>query len=105
MALNIQPGQTKLGFIGTGVMGKSMAGHLINAGYSLSIYTRTKEKAQPLVDQGATWCDTPKAVAENSDVVFAIVGFPNDVREVFLGDDGLVAGAKAGSVLVDMTTS
>ncbi|WP_339745697.1 NAD(P)-dependent oxidoreductase [uncultured Rubinisphaera sp.] len=103
--MKIQPGETKLGFIGTGVMGKSMAGHLIDAGFSLSIYSRTKEKSQPLLDKGATWCESPKAVAENSDVVFAIVGFPSDVREVFLGDEGMLAGAKAGAVLVDMTTS
>ncbi|MCG6155670.1 NAD(P)-dependent oxidoreductase [Rubinisphaera sp. ICM_H10] len=103
--LTIQPGQTKIGFIGTGVMGRSMAGHLIKAGFSLSVYSRTKEKSQDVLDQGAQWCDSPKAVAEQSDVVFAIVGFPKDVREVFLGEQGTLAGAKEGSVLVDMTTS
>ena len=103
--LKIAPGTTKLGWIGTGVMGKSMAGHLMNAGFSLSVYSRTKEKSQDLVDKGATWCDSPKAVAENSDVVFAIVGFPSDVREVFLGEQGALAGSQAGTVLVDMTTS
>lgn len=103
--LTIAPGQTKLGWIGTGVMGKSMAGHLMNAGFSMSVYSRTKEKSQELLDKGAQWCGSPQAVAEQSDVVFAIVGFPSDVREVFLGEQGALAGASAGNVLVDMTTS
>ena len=101
----IEPGKTKIGWIGTGVMGSSMCGHLINAGFAATVFTRTKSKAEGLVAQGATWADSPKAVAEASDVVFAIVGFPNDVREVFLGENGAVAGSKAGTVLVDMTTS
>lgn len=83
-----------------------MVGHLMDAGFSTSIYTRTAAKAQPLVDRGAQWFDSPRAVAEASDVVFAIVGFPRDVREVFLCPDrGALAGSKAGNVLVDMTTS
>lgn len=101
----VQPGKTRVGFIGTGVMGQSMCRHIMNAGYGMTVSTRTKSKAQPLLDAGAAWADTPKAVAEKSDVVFAIVGFPSDVREVFLGEKGALAGAKAGSVLVDMTTS
>src|SRR5581483_10357863 len=68
-------------------------------------YNRTKEKAKDLLDQGAAWADTPRALAEKSDVVFAIVGFPRDVREVFLGQQGALSGVKAGAVLVDMTTS
>ncbi|HTK76588.1 MAG TPA: NAD(P)-dependent oxidoreductase [Gemmataceae bacterium] len=101
----VQPGKTRVGFIGTGVMGQSMCRHIMTAGYTTTVSTRTKSKAQPLLDAGAAWADTPKAVAEKSDVVFAIVGFPSDVREVFLGEKGALAGAKAGSVLVDMTTS
>lgn len=101
----VAPGKTKIGWIGTGVMGSSMCGHLIDKGFSATVYTRTKEKAQSLLEKGATWADTPKAVAEASDVVFAIVGFPDDVRNVFLGDDGALAGASKGNVLVDMTTS
>ena len=104
-APTIAPGQTKIGWIGTGVMGQSMCGHLIDKGFEATIYTRSKDKAQGLIDKGATWGDSPKAVAENSDVIFAIVGFPQDVREVFLGDDGALAGSKAGNILVDMTTS
>src|SRR5947199_599360 len=100
-----QPGTTRVGFIGTGVMGQSMCRHIITAGYATTVYSRTKGKSQPLLDAGAAWADSPKAVAERSDVVFAIVGFPSDVREVFLGPNGALAGAKAGTILVDMTTS
>ncbi|REJ80637.1 MAG: NAD(P)-dependent oxidoreductase [Planctomycetota bacterium] len=101
----IAPGETKIGWIGTGVMGQSMCGHLIDKGFSATIYSRTKEKAKGLLEKGAAWADSPKAVAEQSDVIFAIVGFPSDVREVFLGDDGALAGSKSGNILVDMTTS
>jgi 3-hydroxyisobutyrate dehydrogenase len=101
----IEAGKTRLGWIGTGVMGSSMAGHLLKAGFALTVFNRTKSKADPLVGQGAKWADTPKAVAAASDVVFAIVGFPIDVREVMLGADGALAGSKSGNVLVDMTTS
>ena len=103
--ISIEPGTTKIGWIGTGVMGASMCGHLMAQGFEATIYTRSKEKAQSLLDQGAQWADSPKAVAENSDVVFAIVGFPADVRAVFLGEDGALAGSKEGNILVDMTTS
>ncbi|MEQ8789179.1 MAG: NAD(P)-dependent oxidoreductase [Pirellulaceae bacterium] len=103
--MNIAPGQTKIGWIGTGVMGRSMCGHLIDKGFSATIYTRTKGKADDLLAKGATWAATPKAVAEQSDVIFAIVGFPADVREVMLGADGALAGSKSGNILVDMTTS
>ncbi len=95
----------QIGWIGTGIMGKSMCGHLIDAGYSVSVYTRTREKAEDLIASGAAWCDTPRAVAERSDCVFTIVGYPYDVREVILGADGVLAGARSGSIIVDMTTS
>jgi 3-hydroxyisobutyrate dehydrogenase len=101
----IAPGQTRIGWIGTGVMGTSMCGHLIAAGFAATVFNRTRDKAQPLVDKGAKWADTPKAVAEASDVVFTIVGFPADVRSVTLGADGTLAGSRAGTILVDMTTS
>lgn len=103
--ISIEPGTTKIGWIGTGVMGASMCGHLMAQGFEATIYTRSKEKAQGLLDQGAQWADSPKAVAENSDVIFAIVGFPADVRAVFLNEDGALAGSKEGNILVDMTTS
>lgn len=101
----IAPGKTRIGWIGTGVMGSSMVGHLMNAGFQATVYNRSKAKADALVAKGARWGDTPKAVAEASDIVFAIVGFPADVREVMLGADGALAGSKRGNVLVDMTTS
>ncbi|MHA1476754.1 MAG: NAD(P)-dependent oxidoreductase, partial [Promethearchaeota archaeon] len=94
-----------VGWIGTGVMGKSMCAHILNAGYKISVYNRTKEKAKELVDMGAIWCSNPREVAEKSDIVFTIVGFPNDVEEVYLGDNGILKSIKNGSVIVDMTTS
>jgi 3-hydroxyisobutyrate dehydrogenase len=103
--LEIAPGKTRIGWIGTGVMGTSMCGHLIARGFTATIYNRTKAKAQPLVEKGARWADSPKAVAESSDVVFTIVGYPSDVREVILGEHGALAGSRSGAVLVDMTTS
>lgn len=99
------PGRTRIGWIGTGVMGRWMCQHAMTAGYTATVYNRSRDKAQPLIDAGATFADSPKAVAEASDVVFAIVGFPRDVREVFLGEQGALAGARPGAVLVDMTTS
>ncbi|MBM4075135.1 MAG: NAD(P)-dependent oxidoreductase [Planctomycetes bacterium] len=103
--MNISPGTTKIGWIGTGVMGSSMVGHLMAAGYSATIYTRSKSKSDGLLAKGAKWADSPKSVAEQSDVIFSIVGFPSDVREVMLGSNGALAGSKTGNVLVDMTTS
>ncbi|MBA4062221.1 MAG: oxidoreductase [Isosphaera sp.] len=100
-----QPGKTRIGWIGTGVMGRWMCQHAMAKGFAATVYNRSKDKLQPLVDLGAKAADTPKQVAENSDIVFAIVGFPKDVREVFLGADGALAGSRAGAVLVDMTTS
>jgi 3-hydroxyisobutyrate dehydrogenase len=99
------PGTTRIGWIGTGVMGRWMCQHLMGKGFAATVYNRSKDKAQPLIDLGATFADTPRAVAERSDVVFAIVGFPADVREVFLGQNGALAGSKPGTILVDMTTS
>src|SRR5437868_2346133 len=100
-----EPGKTRVGWIGTGVMGRWMCQHLMSKGYAATVFTRTKDKAQPLLDAGAAYADSPKAVAERSDVVFAIVGFPPDVREVFLGPNGALAGSTSGTILVDMTTS
>src|SRR6478672_2086933 len=100
-----QPGKTRIGWIGVGVMGRWMCQHAITKGYAATVYNRSKDKLQPLLELGAKAADSPKKVAEQSDLVFAIVGFPKDVREVFLGTDGALAGAKSGTVLVDMTTS
>ena len=95
----------KLGFIGTGVMGKAMAGHLQAAGNELYIYNRTKEKAQGLIAAGAIWCDDVKTVAESAEIIFTIIGMPEDVENVFLAEDGLINNAKPRTILVDMTTS
>lgn len=95
----------KIGFIGTGVMGKSMAGHLLNVGYDLSVYTRTKEKAQPLLDAGAKWFDTPAELATNVDVIITIVGYPQDVEQVYLGENGVFETAHEGQIIIDMSTS
>src|SRR5262249_4109073 len=100
-----EPGKTRIGWIGTGVMGRWMCQHAMSKGFTATVYNRSKDKLQPLVELGAKPADSPKAVAANSDVVFAIVGFPKDVRAVFLGSDGALAGSKAGTILVDMTTS
>jgi 3-hydroxyisobutyrate dehydrogenase len=100
-----QPGTTRVGWIGTGVMGRWMCQHLISKGFSATVFNRSKDKTQPLTELGAKLADSPRTVAEQSDVVFAIVGFPVDVRECFLGPNGALAGSKPGTILVDMTTS
>lgn len=96
---------TRIGWIGTGVMGASMAGHLLAAGHPVTVYNRTREKAQPLIDKGAVWADSPAAVARDNEIIFTMVGFPADVEAVILDSDGVLAGAAAGAVVVDMTTS
>jgi 3-hydroxyisobutyrate dehydrogenase len=101
----IVPGETRMGWVGTGVMGASMCGHLIDKGFSATVYNRTQSKAEPLLAKGAAWADSPKEVAELSDVVFTIVGFPRDVRKVILGAQGALAGSGEGNILVDMSTS
>jgi 3-hydroxyisobutyrate dehydrogenase len=95
----------RIGWIGTGVMGKSMCRHLMKAGYPAVIYNRTRNKASELLAEGAGWCASPEEVAGESEVVFTIVGFPRDVEEVYLGEHGVLAGLKEGSAAVDMTTS
>jgi 3-hydroxyisobutyrate dehydrogenase len=96
---------TRLGWIGTGVMGLSMCGHLLAKGYAVTVYNRTKSKAQPLLDKGAQWGDSPRTVATEANVVFSMVGYPRDVREVYFGADGVLAGVRPGSLIVDMTTT
>ncbi|MEQ1794527.1 MAG: NAD(P)-dependent oxidoreductase [Nitrospira sp.] len=101
----IAPDHSRIGWIGTGVMGASMCGHLLQAGYPVTLYTRTKAKAQPLLNRGATWADSPRAVAERSTIIITMVGFPRDVHEVYFGSEGILSGAKPGSILIDMTTT
>src|SRR5215213_6031827 len=95
----------KIGWIGTGVMGTSMCGRLMEAGHSAVVHNRTRAKAEPLMAKGAAWAETPKAAAVSADVVFSMVGHPSDVREVILGANGALAGCRKGTILVDMTTS
>jgi 3-hydroxyisobutyrate dehydrogenase len=96
---------TKIGWVGTGVMGASMVKHLHDAGYPCIIYTRTKSKAASLIEHGLQWTDSAGEVAAQADVIFTIVGFPDDVREVYLSPGGIVDQAREGSILVDMTTT
>lgn len=97
--------KTNVGFIGTGVMGKSMARNLMQAGYGMSVYTRTKSKADELIEEGARWEGTVADLASSSDVIISMVGFPGDVKEVYFGEDGILNNASPGAYVVDMTTS
>ncbi|MDD4700863.1 MAG: NAD(P)-dependent oxidoreductase [Desulfovibrio sp.] len=95
----------RIGWIGTGVMGLSMAGHLQDAGYPLTVYNRTRAKAEHLLAKGAQWADTPREVAAKSDVVFTIVSYPRDVESVILGENGVLQGLASGGIVCDMSTS
>ncbi|WP_419182302.1 NAD(P)-dependent oxidoreductase [Paenibacillus radicis (ex Xue et al. 2023)] len=103
MGLNKE--QTVIGMVGTGVMGKSMAGHFIKAGFEVHVYNRTKAKAEDLLEQGAKWQDSPGQLAQHCNVIITMVGFPSDVEEVYLGEQGILRNAKPNSYLIDMTTS
>src|SRR3982751_4848292 len=105
MVDSVHPSRTTIGWIGTGVMGASMCGHLLQAGYAVTLYTRTRAKAQPLLDRGATWAESPRAVAAVSPVIVTMVGLPADVREVYFGEDGILSGTARGSTLIDMTST
>ena len=94
-----------LAFIGLGVMGGAMAGHLLDAGYDMHLYTRTREKALPLLERGAHWHDAVAGCVAEADAVITIVGFPPDVEEVYFGPDGILENARPGTVLIDMTTT
>jgi len=100
-----RPGATRVGWIGTGVMGAAMCGHVLDAGYAVTLHTRTRSKADPLLARGAQFAASPEETAAASDVVVSIVGYPRDVREVHLGDRGTLRSVRPGTVLVDMTTS
>ena len=97
--------RTRIGWIGTGVMGAPMCSHIMARARTMTVYNRTKPKAQPLLDRGARWAESPAEVTAQSDVVFTMVGFPQDVREVHLGPTGVLAGAGPGTIVVDMTTT
>ena len=95
----------KIGFIGTGVMGRGIINNLLQANYEVVVFNRTKAHAQSVLDNGATWADSPKEIAEAADLVITMVGYPKDVEEQYYGDNGLFAGSHAGQIFVDMTTS
>jgi len=99
------PSPVRIGWIGTGVMGAPMCEHLLRAGYALTVFTRTRSRAQPLLEQGARWADSPAALATEADVICTMVGFPRDVRGIYLQPDGVLAQARPGQVFVDFTTS
>lgn len=101
----ISPSTTKIGWIGTGVMGAAMCGHLLQAGYRVTLHSRTKAKSQPLLEKGAAWEDSPLAVAKAADVVVTMVGVPADVRRVYFGDSGLLPDAMSHKLFIDMTTT
>ena len=95
----------QLGWIGTGIMGRSMCEHLLAHGHAVTVYSRTREKAQTLLDRGATWADSPFDVAAAADTVFTMVGFPQDVRDVYFGERGVLLNARPGQLFIDMTTT
>lgn len=103
--MQLVKGKTTVGFIGLGVMGHSMAGHVLRGGFDVLVYNRSKEKTLDLLTQGVVWKDDIFSLAEKSDVVITMVGYPKDVEEVYLGERGIVAAARPGTVLIDMTTS
>ena len=95
----------KIGFIGTGVMGGSIVKHLLNAGHEVTVYTRTKSKADVLIALGAKWANTPAEASIDKQIVFTMVGYPKDVEEVYNGVQGVFSAANPGTIVVDMTTS
>ncbi|MGO4185495.1 NAD(P)-dependent oxidoreductase [Paenibacillus sp. MCAF9] len=105
MELKEQANKKVVGFIGTGIMGASMAGHLLDHGYEVNVFNRTKSRADLLVSKEAVWQDSPKLVAEQSDIIITMLGYPADVEEVYFGADGLLQNARSNAVLIDMTTS
>ena len=96
---------SKIAFVGTGIMGSAIAGHILDAGYDVTVTNRTKAKAEGLLARGAAWADTPAEAAKDADVVFTMVGYPTDVEDVYLSTDGLIRVAKRGAWLIDLTTS
>ena len=103
--MQVDKNTTKVGFIGLGIMGAPMAGHIMDGGYALHVYNRTKASAEDLIGRGAQWHDSPAEVARNADVIVTIVGYPKDVEQTYFGGDGLLAGVQPGATMIDMTTS
>ena len=96
---------SKVAFIGTGIMGAPIAGHIMDAGYDVTVHNRTKAKAEVLLARGAHWADSPAEAAKDADVVFTMVGYPSDVEDVYLATNGLIRATKRGAFLIDLTTS
>lgn len=94
-----------VGFIGTGVMGKSMAAHILKSGYKVLVYNRTQSRATELVEQGATWIQTVSELSKKSDIIITMVGYPQDVKDIYLGENGILHNAQKGTYAIDMTTS
>ncbi|QGZ43569.1 MULTISPECIES: NAD(P)-dependent oxidoreductase [Bacillus amyloliquefaciens group] len=94
-----------VGFIGLGVMGNSMASHILEAGYPVLVYTRTKQKAEEILNKGAVWQETVKDLSEKADIIITMVGYPSDVEDIYLGENGILRHAKEGAFVIDMTTS
>jgi len=103
--MKLTPGSARIGFIGTGVMGRSIAGHLLDAGYGMCVHNRTKSKAENLVERGAVWKDSPGDVAAECNVIFTMVGFPSDVEKAYFGEKGIMDSLRPGSYVIDLTTS
>jgi 3-hydroxyisobutyrate dehydrogenase len=103
--ISTNPADVKIGWIGTGIMGAPMAMHLVDAGYKVSVYSRTKSKSEKLIAKGCDWYDTPAAIAKNCDIIFTIVGYPKDVEEVYFGDNGILQTLKKDAVVIDITTT
>ena len=101
----MDPSKHVIGFIGLGVMGSSMAGHLLKAGFRVHAHTRTKDKARSLLDAGAVWEEDPSRLAPKCSVLFTMVGYPSDVEGIYLGPKGLLENAMPGTYLVDCSTS
>ena len=97
--------KSKVAFIGTGVMGSSVVEHLLTAGYEVTLFTRTKEKANRLIEKGAIWAETASAATAVSDIIFTMVGYPADVESIYFGENGIFSGSREGQIIVDMTTS
>ena len=101
----MSPFEKRIGWVGLGVMGTSMCGHVLRAGFPMTVFTRTRSRAEPLLMEGAVWAETPRDVAERSNIIITMVGFPADVENVYFGHTGLLAGAREGTILIDMTTT
>ena len=103
--MKVEPGKTVVGFIGLGVMGKSMAQHIFDAGYELHVYTRTKKSAETIIKKGAVWEDSISDLSRKCDIIITIVGFPADIEQIYFTENGILNSAREGKIVIDMTSS